>query len=81
MLMGGFTLIHAMGGVSKGNAISMDVTVYPMCSFQMPNAFLLYTLSDPLRIIRMAPMGTPLILEKHVFAYTLFQILLVISKK
>ena len=38
----------SMGGVPMGNVVPMSATVYSTCSFQIPNVFLLSTLSDPL---------------------------------
>ena len=47
-LAGHTCVFHSMGGVSMGNAKPMGATVYSMCSFQMPNVLLPYTLSNPL---------------------------------
>ena len=43
-----------------GNAVPMGAPMYPGCSFEKPNIFLPYILSDPLRV---APTGThPIVL-------------------
>ena len=56
--LGSWTLCFlgfSVGSVPMGDDVPMSATMYPICSFQMLNVLLLYTLSD---LLRVAPVGT-----------------------